>query len=176
MVRSMSIVAVVLLSAGAAFGQGVVVENHYVADIPSWSPSIPFGWTEIPGSSKTVTLPAGTATIQWTFSGQATGGEVFVRPVVGTLAPNEGLSSGLFTIHAGSWVTATAGGTMPVKLEMRADSGVIVNVSRGLTWTVTVHPDAGAVPAVSGVGLVIMGALVLAVGAMIVRRRKAAVA
>ena len=109
------------------------VDNLMVIDaVPGYS-STSTSYFDIPGTSKTVTLPAGTALIVWSMScysgGPSAGAVWYIRPVIGANAPPEGLlcatnEIGSHKSFSGSWaVVIPAGGTMTVKLQARCYGG-----------------------------------------------------
>ena len=177
MSRSIVIAAVVLMSAGTAHGQ-VVVENLFVPTLTPVSFDSITGFTDMPESQKTVSIPAGTAVIQWELYGTFSNNIAEVRPVIGDTFPAEGLLASTSTTGAsGTWVGHTDGGTMTVKLQVKPHNPVLTTgISYGtvtsLSWTLTVFPDAGPVPAVSTVGLGIMVVLLLVGGTVVLRRRQ----
>ena len=169
MSRSISIATFVCLFAGAASGQPVM-ENLYVVNPTFKNISPVTEWTDIPETDKTVTVPAGDFSIIWRFHKMEGGGILRTRPVVGDVFPAEGLTSG-----KGSWVGHTDGGTFTVKfqaIELSGGGALARNNDSSASWTLTVFPDAGPVPAVSTVGLGIMVVLLLAGGAVVLHRRQ----
>ena len=149
-----------------------VVVNHYV---PQYARSATItvttgAFTDIPGPARQVRLPQGIAVIIWSVMLSAPDTEtsqplrVQVRPVIGTAAPEEGLS-GLFARPPGSdgagstgtWGTPISGGLVTVKLqamalgaeqslfvgdfEDRLDDGTTFTFPLSASWTVLVFPD-----------------------------------
>ena len=90
MVRSFLVSALFLALAGTAFGQTPYVENHLVTNPAEWLHVVPIDYTEIPGSSRELTLPAGTVLISWTCTIVAHEGVTRVRPFIGGDTPAEG--------------------------------------------------------------------------------------
>jgi len=106
-----------------------------------------------------------------------------IRPVIGTQTPPNGThfrhptNGGI----SGSWAAAIQGGTIPVKLqvaptdEASPGSFSFQTYQGACTWTLTVFPDAqSGVPAVGSIGLVVLVALLLGVGALIITHRRRA--
>lgn len=98
-----------------------------------------------------------------------------VRPVIGDSFPAEGKQTGDRGAHAGSWVTATTGGTVAVKLQVsavgEASEPFFMNPDwQSVSWTLMVFPQ-GNVPAVGNIGLVVLVAVLLAAGSVVITRR-----
>lgn len=172
-------VFVSVMSFSRAVGAGPVVEQHWVPHTPLFQQLGVFNYVDIPGSLKTVTIPAGTATVVWSFSSSIAAADgLKIRPVIGPDAPTEGL---VFSGYgsSGSWSTATAGGTVTVKLQVASEdpNGGFGQDASGcsLAWTLVVYPEAAAeVPTIGGASVGILAALLAAGGTALlaVRREK----
>ena len=166
-----------------AAAQTPVVVNHFVPSLagePEVHGSIGV-YTDIPASVKTVTVPKGTAIITWSFNYAPICDPARIRPRIGTLAPNEGLPQyfqGALR-PSGSWATPVDAGEISVALQLGFLSGSFCSLDEGsfITWTLIVFPETtGGVPAVGGVGLAVLVAVLLGVGALIITRRGRALA
>ena len=158
------IVGLVAVLAGgqATMGTQPVVVNHYAPGDLSFvvEEVFPHAYVDIPGSAKVVTIPAGMAFITWSFRPYATG-DCRVRPVIGENHEEYGLWARGTAID-GSWITATNGGTIEVKLqaELHSSNDMIGDdVNTSLSWTLIVFPDEETVPTVSGSALIGMVAV-----------------
>ncbi len=117
-------------SSQAVLAVGPFIENHH-HPYQSGSELGPFEVTtftyvDIPGTTKSVTVPAGTAVIHWTV-GRTNANYALIRPVIGAQAPatppiyhqGAGTNDGSLS---GSWSTIVAGGTFEVKLQAALSS------------------------------------------------------
>ena len=168
---------VAILGVGFASIESVAgqnIENHFVPALPNGNLTNLADWVDIPGSEKIVVVPPGQASIAWAFSCQ---GEIdiAVRPVIGSIAPTEGIK---FYDHfnAGLWTAAVPGGQTTVKLQVRDSilgngGSVVTDPSHSLSWTLTVFPaSASGVPAVGGMGLFILISSLVVAAWFIMRR------
>jgi len=137
--------------------KGVFVDNLFFGLGRPWTN----GWrtdstsyVDIPGSDKTITLPAGIAVITYSLSGFAytpvyndMAGEWKVRVVIGSMiSPEQNFGSNEPFSHkgmSGSWVTNVTGGPTTIKLQIRADGrfgkGFELNSEDYITWTIVVY-------------------------------------
>jgi hypothetical protein len=78
--------------------------------------------------------------------------------------------------QSGSWATPVDAGEISVALQLgflNGGNGCIFGERSFVTWTLVVFPDtSGGVPAVGGVGLIALVAILLSVGAFIITRRR----
>lgn len=128
-------------------------------------------WVDIPQTEKVVTMPSGTAVMTWEISNVgAAQSAIFVRPVIGDVWPPE-------VSFYGSWVTPVDGGTVSVKLQVRSRAGtsfIDYDSTSFLNWSLIVIPDIPSnVPAISGIGLLVMVAGLVAAAGFVLRRRAA---
>ena len=136
---------------------GVFVDNLFLGIARPWGN----GWTtdstsfvDIPGSNKTITLPAGIAVITYSLSGFAytpvsnyMAGMWKVQVVIGSqTSPEQNFGSNEQNSHkgmSGSWVTNVTGGSTTIKLQIRADGrfgrGFALNSEDYITWTIVVY-------------------------------------
>jgi len=157
-----------------------VVEQHWVPHTPTYQRFEVFPFTDLPGSERTVTIPAGQAVLTWSYNSSGSGlGTARFRPVIGGQFPADGLATGDFS-SAGTWSTITPGGTVSVKLQVEQPglgSGFAQDTACcSLSWTLVVFPDApnANVPAVGGMGLGVIAIGVAVAGSLLAcRRRKA---
>ena len=174
MSRAVAFVPVVLLALGqVALGQAPFVANHLVSDAAWEGPTAPFDYMDVPGSERTLSVPAGTVLITWT-STMFTDLETRIRPRIGDSFPADGtvVRGGR---SSGSWLTTTEGGTVTIGLQVKSVGTSMVGQVPGadsLSWSVLVFPETAAqVPAVGTVGMVAMAVLVLGAGAIVMARR-----
>jgi len=140
-----------------------------------------FTYVDIPGTTKTITVPSGEAVITWTLGG-ANPHHALVRPVIGTHAPNStpiyDVGSGNDVHLSGAWATTIEGGTITVKLQAALSPdfpGGSFNCKPdfGTSWTLAVFPaSADNAPAMSAVGLLVLVVLLLGGGAIVLASRK----
>jgi hypothetical protein len=161
------------------------VETHY----HQYQSGAPLGlfeatsttYVDIPGTTKTVTAPAGPAVITWT-AGRIAANYALIRPVIGTQAPNAtpiyhhpSSSDGNLS---GSWSANIAGGTLAVKLQAAlspdfpTQSTFSCEPDFGTSWTLMVFPSAEGAPAMSAVGLFVLVVLMLGAGATVILSRR----
>lgn len=162
-------------------GQTPVVVNHYVPSMAGQPLLLedPGVYQDVPASTKVVNVPTGQAVITWNANWEI-GNSVRIRPVGGGSAPSSGISTqvggaGPGRPLSGSWATAIEGGQLEVKLQADVfDLGTPLQFdSRSyVTWTLVVYPDFPSnVPAIGGIGLLVMVAGLLAAGGFMLRRR-----
>lgn len=187
---SVSMIVVWVAFAGQrVVAQSPLVYSHYVprptVDIPASA-----GYVDIPGSEHTLTVPAGMAFITWWLHGDVVciAGSCMdttrFRPVIGGSFPTEGVPDDVIGTSSGSWAIHTDGGNLTVKLQIAApyalgeyESRFTMNSSESysqdaMSWTLLVFPDAFAgVPAIGGLGLIVLVASLLGVGALLIARR-----
>jgi hypothetical protein len=169
--------------------QTPVVEHHHHVYDPQGTLGFFYvtstAYTDLPGSTKTVTVPAGKAVITWALP-TVWASCAFVRPVIGTHTPDSPLlqhnANANGSAIAGSWATVIESGTFDVKLQAAISlsppaCSFVCTGDSGAEWTLIVFPTAaGGVPAVGSVGLALLVALLLGVGgAIIAHRRRASV-
>lgn len=164
-------VVVVLVGGRVAVGQTPAVESLYVRDYQDNVMSTTF--EDLPTSVKTVTLPAGTAILTWSIRAWVQVGNpatLHVLPTIGSVTPLEGLKADLDNLSSeprnlsGSWATQIDGSEVEVKLQARVNPNQTVTLNDGMTWTLIVFPETGAVPAISGIGLAVMAVIIIGVG------------
>ncbi len=176
-------------------GQRVVAQSpliyvHYVPR-PTVDIAASAGYLDIPGSEHTLTVPAGTAFITWSLHG-----DVFCvsgtcvdttrfRPVIGSSFPTEGMPDDITGTSTGSWAIPVEAGSITVKLQITAPYALGEYESRftmyssepssqvAMSWTLVVLPNAtsAGVPAVGGLGLMVLVLLLLGVGALLIAHR-----
>ena len=186
---SASMLVVFVTCAGQrAAAQSPFIYSHYV---PRPTVDMPAGavYADIPGSEHTLTVPAGTAVITWSVHGMiyCTGTPCTARlqPMIGNSSPPEGLPEDNVGTSSGSWATRTVAGSTTVRLQVAALcaseeyecqlSMASSEPSGGdaMSWTLMVFPDSNAgVPAVGGVGLGLLAAVLLGTGGVLVSRRR----
>ncbi len=137
--------------------KGVFIDNLFLGIARPWGNS----WTtdstsfvDIPGSDRTITLPAGIAVITYSLSGFAytpvsnyMAGMWKVRVVIGSqTSPEQNFGSNEQYSHkgmSGSWVTNVTGGSTTIKLQIKADGrfgrGFELNSEDYITWTIVVY-------------------------------------
>lgn len=180
MLRSRKILALVVVLASPSLGMAQTapfVANHLVSN-PIWAgPETAFDWMDLPGSEQTlVDVPAGTVLITWS-STLWPDMETRMRPRVDASFPADGtIVRGAQS--SGSWLTTTTGGTFTVALQVKnVHEGCCVGQFSGidsLSWSVLVFPEtSNAVPAIGMLGTFVMIALLLGVGAVVMKRRVA---
>jgi len=174
------VVVIAAVSIRSAVAAGPVVEQHWVPHTPDFQQFGVFDYTDLPGSERSVTIPAGTAVLVWSFNASGTGFDLAkIRPVIGPVFPAEGLAVNGYG-SSGSWSTPTAGGTVTVKLQVANDApagGFAQNTQCcSLSWTLVVYPEAASadVPAVGGLGIGVTAIALVILGAAVcsVRRRR----
>jgi len=171
--------------------QSPLVYSHYVPR-PTVDMSLHTYYADIPGSEHTLTVPAGTAFITWSVHGGVVyklGGPnetARIRPVIGTGFPSEGMPDDTARSSLGSWSVPTQGGDITVKLQVAAPKAVEENFWRftmdssasdsrdAMSWTLVVLPDTAGtgVPAIGGLGLVVLVGALLGIGALLITRRQ----
>lgn len=175
--RSVVLLAVcVLCTSHAAVAQAPFIESYYLGGEGSTFQDITsFDFVDIVGSEKTVPVPAGRAVIFWSL--RANVNEAMIRPMIGSHAPDPAAwYYGGNAYLSGTWTTNTEGGTLNVKLQGAISNapGSYLSVA-GTSWTLIAFPTAsGGVPAVGGVGLVVLVAVLLGIGAFIIVKRRQA--
>ncbi len=137
-------------------------------------------YEDIPGTTKTVTAPAGQAVITWTLSADAQ--HALIRPVIGTHAPNPPptyhTTPGSQSLLSGSWSATIEGGTFDVKLQGAASpdfpgmSQLTCEPDFGTAWTLTVFPIAESAPTIGGAGLAVLVTLLLGGGSVLIATRR----
>ena len=126
----------------------------------------PASYADIPGTAKTITLPTGKATITWDVRFQTTSTTAWVRPIIGTLAPDEGFfltSQGLLTWQ-GMWTVDVEAGTFNVRLQVRNEDTEgdpfgpsPLSFQDRITWSIVAAPTvAQGTPSVSTWGLLVL--------------------
>jgi len=178
--RSVFVLAVcVLCTSQAAVAQAPFIENYYGGGGGgAWQYITSSEFVDIGGTEKTVTVPAGRAVIFWTM--RAYPDTAMIRPMIGSHAPDPaaiyygGVSGPGYL--SGTWTTNIEGGILNVKLQgalTGPGSSLVVDSPGGISWTLIVFPvTSGGVPAVGGVGLGVLIAILLGVGAFIIKRRQ----
>lgn len=171
--------------------QSPLIYNHYVPR-PTVDIAASAGYLDIPGSEHTLTVPTGTAFITWSLHG-----DVFCvsgtcvdttrfRPVIGGNFPTEGLPDDITGTSTGSWAIPVEAGSITVKLQITApyalgeyQSRFTMNSSEpssqdAMSWTLVVFPNAAStgVPAVGGLGLLVLVCSLLGVAALVIARRQ----
>jgi len=169
----------------ATLAVGPLIENHH-HPYQSGSELGPFEVTtftyvDIPGTTKSVAVPAGTAVINWTLGG-ANPHQALVRPVIGTHAPNStpiyDVGSGNAGHLSGTWSTTIEAGTITVKLQAALSPDFPTGAFNcqpdfGTSWTLAVFPaSAENAPAMGPAGLGVIAVLIVAGGATILASRK----
>ncbi len=187
---SMSMFVVLVAIAGQrVVAQSPLVYSHYVPR-PTVDMRVRAAYADIPGSEQTLTVPAGTAFITWSVHGAVqclsgcTQDTARFRPVIGASFPAEGMPDDNDGTSSGSWTAPTEAGNITVKLQVAApavldeDEWRFVMASSetfsqdAMSWTLMVFPDAVAgVPAIGGLGLVVLVAVLLGVGAILIASR-----
>ncbi len=178
-----AILSAVSLCSVAAAQSPVVVHHHHVYDpnnLLGLFEATSTTFADIPGTTKTVTVPAGQAVLTWTLTTAGQGG--LMRPMIGTHAPDTPplLLAGTLsaTPRSDSWATVTEGGTFDVKLQAALSPFItgtpfMAQPDYATSWTLVVFPaTAGGVPAVGGVGLGLLVLLLLGVGVVLIARRR----
>lgn len=166
--KAHSILVAFVLANSAAFAAPPTIEYFAggVGDPPGTGT-----WEEVSGTTKSVTVPQGTAVMVWNAYGLDNSSSV--RPVIGSILGNAGLAdqaNGGESI-GGTWVTPVAAGSYDVRLQVKTCNACGIG-SNGYAWTLIVFPDEQAtVPAVSDIGLIVLVALLLGVGGTIIARR-----
>ena len=125
-----------------------VIHNHRFRFPVDFGVGPGAGWVDIPGTEKTVTVPAGTASFFWSVT-LNTHGAGRTRPYIGGNAPDVHFIArgGFGNEHSGSWKTVTGGGTIEVKLQAKAgtNTGWDIAPDDGVSWTLMVFPDQSAI-------------------------------
>ena len=175
MLRSV-LISVVVLAIGGPVARGQFIEQLYAPSMPdanvSGATSV---YKDIPGTEKTITVPAGTAVITWVFNLSSVDASwVRIRPVIGTNFPAEGLRQNVTATLVGTWTTNVEDGQITVKLQATSESDTFNTSSDlGVTWTLSVV-EPPPVPAISGTGMGIMLLFIVAVGGFVFKRVKLA--
>ena len=190
---SVSMFVVLVAFAGQrVVAQSPLVYNHYVPR-PTVDMPLRAVYADIPGSEHTLTVPAGTAFITWSVHGVVVctqgpcNDTARFRPVIGNSFPTEGMPDNNAHSASGSWAIPTEAGNITVKLQVAAPYALdeynwqfqmysANSDSRdAMSWTLMVFPDASAgVPTIGGLGLVVLVASLLGVGALVVAHRQKA--
>lgn len=190
---SVSMFVVLVAFAGQrVVAQSPLVYSHYVPR-PNVELTAIAGYLDIPGSEHTLTVPAGTAFITWSLRGDVscTAGTCIdttrFRPVIGNSFPTEGLPDDDSGTSSGSWAIPVEAGSIMVKFQIAApfalgqyESQFTMFSSESwnkdwMSWTLIVFPDAVAgVPAVGGIGLLVLVAALLGVAALVIAHRSKA--
>lgn len=170
MLKKLLVLGLVLGCGQVAEGQ--TIENHYAVLSDSFLTAEMSDFVDIPESGRTVVIPPGKVFFTWSIHMNGTG--AFFRPAIGSLVPPGEPEIRSTGVQTGSWVTTTTGGSYLVRLQFKA-SGSSTTVSTGgaspVSWTLMVFPEA-AVPAVGGLGLLVIAASMLAAGAWILSKRR----
>lgn len=175
---AVALVSLAVMGMGdAAAAQTPFIETHFLTEIVT-----PFDvffsadethFVDFAPSMRALTLPAGTATIVWTYNASVAG-IIRMRPAIGNQSPTDGIWSNGHRTSSGSWSTRTEGGQMNVGLQLRRASPpgsraeFHMNEEQSLSWTLIVFPDAPddpvkPVPAVSTWGLAVLALALLTV-------------
>ncbi len=175
MSRNVLVVTVgILVSVSASLGEQPFTANWQTESLPTVSFTGPdsVNWHHVPGSSQSLTLPAGTAFMTWYVNAAKDRGRI--RAVIGDTIGSEWIWT--FAEINGSWSGNIPQGTVDVKLQARTDAiGVLEFDSiHEVRWTLMVIPETpqGSVPAVSTWGLIVMAILMLSAGTLVMTRRK----
>ena len=187
----LTFVALVAWAGERVVAQSTLVYSHYVPR-PTVDMPLRSAYADIPGSQHTLTVPAGTAFITWSLRGDTnciTGcvgdNTARFRPVIGFSFPTEGLPDGNDGSSSGSWAIPTNAGNITVKLQAAAPNASVESEWRfqmysaepqsrdAMSWTLVVFPNAASagVPAVGGLGLMVLVATLLGAGALLIARR-----
>jgi len=108
------------------------------------------------------------------------------RPVIGSDFPMEGLPDDNARSSSGSWAIPIEAGNITVKLQVAAPYALNEYESRfimdsvepesrdAMSWTIVVLPNAASagVPAISGLGLMVLVCSILGVAALVIARRQ----
>jgi len=174
-----------------AAAQSPLVYSHYVPR-PTVDMPLRTVYGDIPGSEHTLTVPAGTAYITWSVHGvvQVIAGPPNdtgrFRPVIGNSFPTDGMPDDTAHSASGSWAVPVEAGNITVKLQVAAPNALDEynwrfgmdssdSASRdAMSWTLVVLPVAAStgVPAIGGVGLMVLACSLLGVAALIIARRQ----
>ncbi len=139
------------LKVGGTFNgvNGVFIDNLVVNTQSNWN-TTSSSFVDLPNSSKTISIPSGTAIIFWSmscYSGSGSG-DYRIRPVIGSSAPSDGVSAytnegSSHKTYSGSWITNTTGGTITVKLQVRVEGGgaLSTDINDQVSWTLIVFRD-----------------------------------
>lgn len=158
-----------------AYGAQPVIENFSPVDAPGMvMVATSSDFVDVPGTSKTVTLPAGRAVGFWHVGMQNS--FALVRLAIGNQAPESSQAVygiGSLSVNGESTMTIQAG-TYDVRLQVAESNGqnqVYISPNLNTSWTLIVFPDetAGA-PTVSEWGLAFMVIIGLIVGTLLFRR------
>jgi len=184
-------VVLIAFASQRVVAQSPLVYSHYVPR-PTVDMSLRTVYTDIPGSQHTLTVPAGTAFITWSVHGRVVyklgdpDETARFRPVIGNSFPTEGMPDTIARSASGSWAIPTDAGNITVKLQVAAPNAVdeinwrfamdsSASDSRdAMSWTLVVLPNAAStgVPAIGGLGLMVLVVSLLGVGALVITHRQ----
>ena len=191
---SQSMFVVLVAFAGQrVVAQSPLVYSHYVPR-PTVYMSLRTVYTDIPGSEYTLTVPAGTAFITWSVHGmvQPIAGPPIdtarFRPVIGNSSPTDGMPDDTAHAASGSWTIPVEAGNITVQLQVAAPYALdeynwrfVMDSSDSssrdaMSWTIVVLPNAASagVPAIGGLGLLVLVCSLLGVAALVIARRQKA--
>ena len=186
-------VVLVTVAGQRVVAQSPLVYSHYVPR-PTVDMPLHAVYEDILGSEHTLTVPAGTAFITWSVHGDVVcslncgQGTARFRPVIGNSFPMEGMPDDNDGASSGSWAIPTQAGNITVKLQVAAPHALdednwrfqmysADSDSRGaMSWTIVVLPNAvsAGVPAIGGLGLLVLVCSLLGVAALVIARRQKA--
>jgi len=149
-------------------------------------------YTDIPGSEHTLTIPSGTAFITWSVHGDVVcslncgQGTARFRPVIGNSFPTEGMPDDNDGSSSGSWVIPVVAGSTSVKLQVAAPHALDEDNWRfqlysgeddsrdAMSWTLVVFPTiaSAGVPAIGGLGLMVLVCSLVGVAALVIAHRQ----
>jgi len=135
---------------GEIYGQHATVVNQLVT-YQSTFETTSSTYVDVPNSSKTATLPAGTAVISWSLSGYtgASGTDLLFRPCIGaSCGPAVNVFMNQASSHmtwSGHWVTTiTTGGSLTTKIQVLREAGTSyfrTDLNDHLSWNLIVFRD-----------------------------------
>lgn len=196
MLRLPSVSTFVVLVAFAGqrvVAQSPLVYSHHVPR-PNFDMPLRTVYADIPGSQHSLTVPAGTAFITWSVHGvvQFPAGPpsdtARFRPLIGNSFPTDGMPDDIAHAASGSWGIPIEAGNITVKLQVAAPYALDEynwrfgmdssdSASRdAMSWTLVVLPNAASagVPAIGGLGLVVLVSALLGIGALLIAHRQKA--